>query len=66
MVGIYKITNKLNNKVYIGQSNNLERRRREHFDWNLSKRQYIDEIISDIKYLHKNTCLDMKLLNIAL
>lgn len=48
MVGIYKITNKLNNKVYIGQSNNLERRRREHFDWNLSKRQYIDEIISDI------------------
>ena len=30
MIGIYKITNVLNNKVYIGQSNNIERRFREH------------------------------------
>lgn len=30
MIGIYKITNKLNNKVYIGQSNNIERRFSEH------------------------------------
>jgi len=28
---IYKITNKLNQKVYIGQTNNLERRKSEHF-----------------------------------
>lgn len=48
MVGIYKITNKANGKVYIGQSNNLTRRKREHFDWNLSKKQYIDEIICDL------------------
>jgi len=34
MVGIYKITDLTNNKVYIGQSNNIERRRREHFEWN--------------------------------
>lgn len=30
MVGIYKITNKENGKVYIGQSNNVERRISEH------------------------------------
>lgn len=26
MIGIYLITNKVNNKVYIGQSNNIDRR----------------------------------------
>ena len=30
MIGIYKITNKNNGKVYIGQSNNCERRILEH------------------------------------
>lgn len=30
MIGIYKITNLINNKVYIGQSNNIERRFKEH------------------------------------
>ena len=30
MIGIYKITNKLDGKVYIGQSDNLERRLSEH------------------------------------
>lgn len=30
MIGIYKITNKINNKCYIGQSNNCERRFKEH------------------------------------
>lgn len=30
MIGIYKITNKENGKIYIGQSNNIERRFREH------------------------------------
>ena len=48
MVGIYKITNKTNNKVYIGQSNNLERRKKEHFNWKMNNRQYIDELISDL------------------
>lgn len=38
MVGIYKITNLLNGKSYIGQSNNLERRKKEH----LSGKQQID------------------------
>ena len=30
MIGIYKIENKLNGKIYIGQSNNIERRLAEH------------------------------------
>lgn len=32
MIGIYKITNKINNKIYIGQSINLNRRKYDHFD----------------------------------
>lgn len=31
MIGIYKITNLINNKVYIGQSINLNERRKRHF-----------------------------------
>lgn len=30
MIGIYKYTNKINNKVYIGLSNDIDRRRHEH------------------------------------
>lgn len=30
MIGIYKWTNKINNKSYIGQSINIEQRRRQH------------------------------------
>ena len=30
MIGIYKITNKINGKFYIGQSNNIEKRWEEH------------------------------------
>ena len=30
MIGIYKITNLINNKSYIGLSNNIERRWSEH------------------------------------
>lgn len=35
--GIYKITNKVNGKVYIGQSKNLENRKLEHF-YNMKQR----------------------------
>lgn len=38
--GIYKITNLINNKVYIGQSKNIERRKYRHF------RNYNDNIAS--------------------
>lgn len=30
MIGIYKFTNKINGKSYIGQSINLEKRKKEH------------------------------------
>lgn len=30
MIGIYKITNKINNKIYIGQSTNIEKRWQQH------------------------------------
>lgn len=35
MIGIYKITNKVNGKIYIGQSINIEKRIHEHF-WKAS------------------------------
>ena len=30
MIGIYKWTNKINNKVYVGQSKNIEARTKKH------------------------------------
>ena len=30
MIGIYKFTNKINGKIYIGQSIDIEHRRKEH------------------------------------
>ena len=40
--GIYKITNKINNKSYIGQSNNIYRRFSEHKS-PLYRSHYIDK-----------------------
>ena len=38
MTGIYKITNKINGKVYIGQSTNIEKRWQDHKnDWKYNK-----------------------------
>lgn len=37
MIGIYKITNKINAKWYIGQSNDIERRWREHKNCGINK-----------------------------
>ena len=38
MIGIYKITNLINSKVYIGQSNDIERRFKQHKSINEQKR----------------------------
>lgn len=48
MIGIYKITNKLNGKVYIGQSNNIERRFYEHQTKGESSRIPLDTEIKTI------------------
>lgn len=42
MIGIYKITNKINGRVYVGQSNDIERRWKEHCRHN---KQLIDRAI---------------------
>ena len=45
MIGIYKITNLINQKSYIGQSNNIERRKTEHFSNNNYDQSVIDKAI---------------------
>lgn len=42
MIGIYKIENKINGKVYIGQSNNIQRRFQEHQTKGASSRIPVD------------------------
>lgn len=47
MIGIYKITNIINNKVYIGKSTNIERRWKEHI------RHSKDEFTKEKPPIHK-------------
>lgn len=37
---IYKYTNIINNKIYIGQTNNEQRRKREHFSCSIKKKKH--------------------------
>lgn len=52
MVGIYKITNKINGKIYIGQSNNIKRRFWEHQNRGAASRIPVDAAIE--KYGSEN------------
>ena len=45
MIGIYKFTNNINNKIYIGLSNDIERRYREHINNAMLGKDHV--------YLHK-------------
>ena len=45
MIGIYKIENKINGKIYIGQSNNIQRRIKEHQIKGASSRIPVDVAI---------------------
>ena len=45
MMGIYKITNKINGKIYIGQSNDIERRFKEHMTKGERSRILLDHAI---------------------
>lgn len=57
MVGIYKITNTLNGKFYIGQSNNIERRFKEHLTKGAASRIPLDIAIQ--KYGASNFKLEV-------
>ena len=52
MIGIYKITNNINGKIYIGQSNNIKRRFSEHQTKGSTSKIPVDEAIS--KYGKEN------------
>ena len=54
MVGIYKITNKINGKIYIGQSNNCERRFQEHCAPSRAKNSRIPVDLAIKKYGKEN------------
>lgn len=56
MIGIYKITNKVNGKIYIGQSINLNRRISEHKRYK-DPNQIIDQAIK--KYGKDNFTFDI-------
>lgn len=47
MIGIYKIENLNDGKIYIGQSNNIERRFYEHMTKGASSRIPVDKIIQE-------------------
>ena len=65
MIGIYKITNKINQKIYIGQSVNIERRWKEHCRNNTSligkaihkygKNNFIFEVLIECDIYNLNT-----------
>ena len=42
---IYKITNKINNKIYIGQSINYEKRIKEHIYARKNEKKHLNQII---------------------
>lgn len=54
MIGIYKIQNKQNNKIYIGQSNDIERRIKEHCSPNRCKQSRIPVDMAIYKYGKEN------------
>lgn len=57
MIGIYKITNNINGKIYIGQSNNIKRRFSEHKTKGKESRILVD--ISIQKYGEENFSFDI-------
>lgn len=59
MIGIYKITNKINGKFYIGQSNDIERRWKEHCSPNRYKTSNIPLEWAIHKYGKDNFSLEV-------
>lgn len=50
VIGIYKITNKLNNKVYIGQSGRVESRLNAHENYAESMKNHNTELYEEMKH----------------
>lgn len=50
--GIYKITNNINGKIYIGQSIDIERRFKQH----LKKSNTPDKQKTSIKFIYEGVC----------
>jgi group I intron endonuclease len=48
IIGIYKITNKINGKIYIGKSTNISRRFSQHKVKGKESGIYVDEVIKEI------------------
>ncbi len=59
MIGIYMITNKINNKKYIGQSINIKRRKSEHFY------KKCDMVISKSIFKHGKENFDFEILELC-
>lgn len=59
MIGIYMITNKINNKKYIGQSINIKRRKSEHFY------KKCDMVISRSIFKHGKENFDFEILELC-
>ena len=80
IIGIYKITNTKNNKVYIGESNNIYKRWKEHIDdlnnnkhhskklqeeWNIYwEDNFTFEILEEVEKLDKQYKTTMQLIYI--
>jgi group I intron endonuclease len=50
MIGIYKFTNKINGKIYIGQSRNIKSRWREHKFWYKKENTYFYNAINKYEW----------------
>lgn len=50
-IGVYKITNKINNKCYIGQSIDIERRWKQHIQciYNINLKEYFNPLYEDMR-----------------
>ena len=55
MVGIYKMTNKINGKIYIGQSIDIEKRIKEHFWKATNEKDVITKLTSVFMDVYKFT-----------
>lgn len=64
MIGIYLIKNKINSKVYVGSSNNIERRFKRH-KTELNTGKHSNKFLSDSFKKYGKNCFDFIILEIC-